>query len=216
MIRLRLLRCAAVLALACALSVTLAAQIGVRPVEEWIKTLDGPQRVASLKIPDVVAALKLQPGQIVADIGAGTGLLEVPLANAVGPRGKVYAEDIDAAFFPEIKRRAAEGQAANVVTVLGTFTDPMLPVKNVDLALFHDVMHHIEGRAAFVKTLAGYLGPKGRVAVVDFEPGRGPHAGQKEMEVSGEDLAGWMKAAGLTRVDDIKMFDDKYFLIFAK
>jgi ubiquinone/menaquinone biosynthesis C-methylase UbiE len=212
--RVRVLLAATVLA--CALSSTVDAQLGARPVEEWIKTLDGPQRVASLKIPEVVAALKLQPGQIVADIGAGTGLLEVPLAKAVGPRGKVYAEDIDAGFFPEIKRRAAEGQVTNVEPVLGTFTDPALPVKNADLALFHDVIHHVENRAAFLKTLAGYIAPKGRIAVVDFEPGKGPHAGQKEMEVSREDLVAWMKDAGLVPVEDVKLFDDKYVLIFAR
>jgi ubiquinone/menaquinone biosynthesis C-methylase UbiE len=212
--RLRVLLATTVLA--CALSSTLHAQLGSRSVEEWIKTLDGPQRVATLKIPEVVAALKLQPGQIVADIGAGTGLLEVPLAKAVGPRGKVYAEDIDAGFFPEIKRRAAEGQVTNVETVLGTFTDPALPVKNADLALFHDVIHHVENRAAFLKTLAGYVGPKGRIAVVDFEPGKGPHTGQKEMEVSREDLVAWMQDAGLVPVEDVKLFDDKYVLVFAK
>ena len=55
----------------------MAAQLGSRPAEEWIKTLDGPVRVAGMKIDEVVAALKLQPGQTVADIGAGSGLLEV-------------------------------------------------------------------------------------------------------------------------------------------
>ena len=212
--RLRVLLAATLLARA--LSSTADAQLGARPVEEWIKTLDGPQRVASLKIPEVVAALKLQPGQIVADIGAGTGLLEVPLAKAVGPRGKVYAEDIDAGFFPEIKRRAAEGQVTNVETVLGTFTDPSLPVKNVDFALFHDVIHHVENRAAFLKTLAGYVGPKGRVAIVDYERGKGPHATDPALQVAREDLVGWMKDAGFIQVDDVSLFEDKYFLAFAR
>ncbi len=214
--RLRVLLATTALALTCPLSSAVDAQLGARPVEEWIKTLDGPQRVASLKIPEVVAALKLQPGQTVADIGAGTGLLEVPLARAVGPRGKVYAEDIDAGFFPEIKRRAAEGQVANVETVLGTFTDPALPVKTVDLALFHDVIHHVENRAAFLKTLAGYVGPKGRVAFVDYEPGKGPHPTEPQLQVAREDLVGWMKDAGLAPVEDVKLFEDKYFLIFAR
>ena len=104
-----------------------AEQLGSRPAEEWIKTLDGPVRVAGMKIDEVVSALKLQPGQTVADIGAGSGLLEVPLAKAVGPRGRVYAVEIDAGFFPEIRKRAAEAQVTNVETVLGKFTDPALP-----------------------------------------------------------------------------------------
>ena len=192
-----------------------SAQLGSRPAEEWIKTLDGPTRVAALKIDEVVAAMKLQPGQTVADIGAGTGLLEVPLAKAVGPRGRVYAVEIDAGFFPEIKKRAADAQVPNVETVLGKFTDPALPVKSIDVALFHDVIHHVENRAAYIKTLAGYLAPSGRIVVVDYEGGRGPHRDQPSLEVTREQLAGWMKDAGLSQIEDVKMFPDKYFLVFA-
>ena len=192
-----------------------SAQLGSRPAEEWIKTLDGPARVAGMKIDEVVAALKLRPGQVVADIGAGTGLLEVPLAKAVGPRGRVYAVEIDAGFFPEIKKRAADAQVPNVETVLGKFTDPALPVKSIDVALFHDVIHHVENRAAYIKTLAGYLAPSGRIVVVDYEGGRGPHRDQPALEVTREQLAGWMKDAGLSQIEDVKMFPDKYFLVFA-
>jgi precorrin-6B methylase 2 len=198
------------------LTVPVAAQLGSRPAEEWIKTLDGPVRVAGMKIDEVVAALKLQPGQTVADIGAGSGLLEVALARAVGPRGRVYAVEIDAGFFPEIRKRAAAGQVTNVETVLGKFTDPALPVKSIDLALFHDVIHHVENRGAYLKTLSGYLAPEGRIVVVDYEGGKGPHSSQPELEVTREQLAGWMKDAGFSQVDDVKLFPDKYFLAFAK
>ena len=193
-----------------------AGQLGSRPAEEWIKTLDGPARVAGMKIDEVVSALKLQPGQTVADIGAGTGLLDVPLAKAVGPRGRVYAVEIDAGFFPEIRKRAAAAQVTNVETVLGKPTDPVLPVRSIDVALFHDVIHHVENRAAYLKTLAAYLGRAGRVVVIDYEGGKGPHRGQPELEVTREQLAGWMRDAGLAQVDDVKLFPDKYFLVFAR
>jgi len=193
-----------------------SAQLGSRPVEEWIKTLDGATRVSALKIPEVVAAMKLQPGQTVADIGAGTGLLEVPLAKAVGPKGHVYAEDIDAGFFPGIRKRVADANLSNVEPVLGRFTDPMLPVKTVDVALFHDVIHHVEQRAEYIKTLAGYLAPAGRIVVVDYEPGKGPHSEQPQLEVSRAQLTTWMRDAGFTQVDDVKLFAEKYFLVFAK
>ena len=61
----------------------------------------------------------------------------------------------------------------NVETVLGKFTDPALPVKSIDVALFHDVIHHVENRAAYLKTLTGYLAPSGRIVVIDYEGGRG-------------------------------------------
>ena len=193
-----------------------SAQLGSRPVDEWIKTLDGATRVSALRIPEVVAAMKLQPGEIVADIGAGTGLLEVPLAKAVGPKGRIYAEDIDAGFFPGIRKRVADANVTNVEPVLGRFTDPLLPVKNVDVALFHDVIHHIEQRAEYIKALAGYLAPTGRIVVVDYEPGKGPHTGQPQLEVSREQLTTWMRNAGFTQVDDVRLFAEKYVLVFAR
>jgi cyclopropane fatty-acyl-phospholipid synthase-like methyltransferase len=211
----RMLPCAGGMAILL-LTAPVAAQLGSRPAEEWIKTLDGPARVAGMKIDEVVAALKLQPGQTVADIGAGSGLLEGPLAKAVGPRGRVYAVEVDAGFFPEIRKRAAAAQVTNVETVLGTFTDPALPVKSIDVALFHDVIHHIDGRAAYLKTVAAYLGRAGRIVVIDYEGGKGPHSSQPELEVTREQLAGWMREAGLAQVDDVKLFPDKYFLAFAR
>jgi len=192
-----------------------AAQLASRPAEEWIKTLEGPARVASLKIDEVVAALQLKPGQSLADIGAGPGVFEVPLAKAVGPSGRVFAVEIDAGFFPEIKKRADEAGVKNVQTVLGKFTDPALPA-NVDMALFHDVLHHVEDRAGYLKTLARYLTPSGRIAVIDYEGSAGPHKGQPELQVTREQLASWMKAAGLIQVDDVKLFADKYFVVFEK
>lgn len=204
------------LAASFAVPARLVGQLASRPAEEWIKTLDGPARVAGLKIDEVVAAMKLQPGQVVADIGAGSGLLDVPLAKAVGPRGRVYAVEIDAGFFPGIKKRADEAQVTNIQTVLGKFTDPALPVRNIDVALFHDVLHHVEDRAAYLKTLSGYLSPAGRIAVVDYEGGRGPHAAQPELQVTREQLDTWMKAAGLTKTDDVQLFTDKYVVAYAK
>ena len=193
-----------------------SAQLASRPAEEWIKTLDGPARVAAMKIDELVAALKLQPGQTVADIGAGSGLLEVPLARAVGGRGRVFAVEIDAGFFPEIAKRAAAAGVTNVQTVLGTFTDPSLPVKTVDVALFHDVLHHVDQRAVYLKNLAAYLAPSGRIVVIDYEGGIGPHAKEPQLQVTREQLGAWMKEAGLSQVEDIKLFPDKYFLAFAR
>src|SRR5262245_36882340 len=115
-------------------AVPAAAQLSGRPAEEWIKSLDGAKRVAELKIDEVVAAMKLQPGQTVADIGAGTGLLSVPVTKAVGPKGRVYAVEIDKDFFPVIMKRAGDAGTTNVQTVLGEFTDPKLPVRNLDVA----------------------------------------------------------------------------------
>jgi ubiquinone/menaquinone biosynthesis C-methylase UbiE len=193
-----------------------AGQLASRPADEWIKTLEGPARVSTLKIDEVVAALRLHPGDQVADIGAGSGLLEVPLSKAVGSAGRVYAVEIDAAFFPEIKKRAADAKVTNVQTVLGRFTDPALPATNIDVALFHDVLHHVEDRQGYLKTLTRYLSSSGRVVVVDYEGGQGPHANEPGLQVTRQQLATWMTAAGLTLVEDVKLFSSKYVLVYAR
>jgi len=193
-----------------------AAQLGSLPAEEWIATLDGPQRVASLRIDEVVGSVGIRPGQTIADIGAGSGLFSVPLARAVGPTGRVYAVEIDAGFFPQIRKRAGAAGVSNVETVLGQFTDPALPVKPIDLAFFHDVLHHIADRPAYLATVARYLAPDGRIVVVDYQAGLGPHPGHPELEVSRAQLEAWMSDAGLTEVKAIDLFPEKYFLVFAR
>jgi len=193
-----------------------AAQLASRPAEDWSKTLESHDRVASLKMDEIVATLRLKAGETVADIGAGSGLFEVPLAKVVSPGGKVYAVDIDGGFFPQIKRKADQAHVNNVETVLGKFTDPNLPSRNVDMVFFHDVLHHIQDRAAYLKSVAGYLKPGGRVVVIDYEAGLGPHKAQPGLQVSREQLGAWAKEAGLKQAEEVKMFPDRYFLVYSK
>jgi len=191
------------------------AQLASRTATEWINTLDTPARLNSLKIAETLAALGLKPGQTVADIGAGTGLFTLRFANALKPGGFVYAVDIDQALLDHISEGATETGIGNVQTVLGQFDDPALP-ETVDLAFINDVLHHIEHRAEYLKSLAGYLKPGGRVAIIDFKPGQGGHATDTSLQVSQEQTTAWMAAAGLKPLEDIKLFDDKWFVIFGK
>jgi ubiquinone/menaquinone biosynthesis C-methylase UbiE len=183
------------LAFVFSLSQLAAAQLASRPADDWAKTLEAHDRVANLKMDEIVARLGLKPGNAVADIGAGSGLFEVPLAKAVSPGGKVYAVDIDAGFFPQIKKKAEEAHLTNVQTVLGKYTEPNLPAKNIDLVFFHDVLHHIQDRTGYLKAVAAYLKPSGRVAVIDYELGQGPHKAAPDLEVSREQLGAWAEAS---------------------
>src|SRR5215467_38237 len=122
---------AATLIFAAAMTGLSAHQLAPKPAEDWTARLERPDRVASLKIDYIIASLGLKPGQTVADIGAGPGVLSVPLAKAVAPAGKVYAVEIDKDYFPHITQKAAAEKLTNVVTVLGAFTDPKLPARDV-------------------------------------------------------------------------------------
>lgn len=193
-----------------------ALQLGSRSADEWVKTLDTPQRIATLKIDDVVSKLRLMPGMVVADIGAGTGLFEGALAGAVSPGGTVYAVDVEQGLLDHISQRAKELKVSNVRVVLGKFTDPALPVRDVDVALINDVLHHIEDRQTYLKNLAGYVKPGGRIAVIDFRPGLGGHVNQPELRITKEQTDGWMAAAGLKPSEEIDIFTDKFFVVYAR
>jgi ubiquinone/menaquinone biosynthesis C-methylase UbiE len=168
-----------------------------------------------MKIPDVVAALKIQPGDTVADVGAGSGVLTGPLAKATGGGGVLYASDIEPGLLTHIAQRMQADGVANVRTVLGSFTDPKLPAP-VDLAFMNDVLHHVSDRAIYVKNLAGYLKPGGRLAVIEFTPEGSPHKGQPELIVAEAQTDAWARDAGLSPVERIELYDDRYFVVYRK
>jgi ubiquinone/menaquinone biosynthesis C-methylase UbiE len=198
------------------LPVTASAQLASRPVEEWVKVLDAQDRLAGLKTDEVIARLALKPGSVVADLGAGAGPFVVPFARAVSPTGKVYAVEVDRDFFPYIEKRAKAAGASNVVTVGGEFTDPRLPAADVDLAFLHDVLHHIEGRAAYLKAVAKYLKPGGRIAIIDYHPDQSPHREQPALQVSKDQAAAWLAFAGFKPIEEVPLFADKWFVVFGR
>jgi tRNA A58 N-methylase Trm61 len=196
----------------------LSAQLGARPADEWALTLESGRRMEALEIDEVVSEIGLRPGELVADIGAGTGIFSVPLARAVSPGGRVLSVEVDPGFLPIIASKASQVGLENIQPVLGQFGDPRLPRGDVDVAFLHDVLHHIEQRAPYIQRLASYLKPGGRIVVVDYDmdvPGV-PHANQPEMLISPAQVDGWMRRAGLSLTRRVEMFDDKFFVIYTK
>jgi ubiquinone/menaquinone biosynthesis C-methylase UbiE len=206
---------AVILSLTAATAGLSAGQLASRPAEDWIARLERPDRVAGLKIDYIISSLGLKPGAIVADIGAGPGVLSLPLAKAVAPGGKVYAEDIDKGFLDRIKQKAADGHVTNIVTVLGEYVDPKLPARDVDVVLFHDVLHHIENRAGYLKAAAGYLKPNGRIAVVELPPD-GSHQDEPALVVTKDQVKQWMADAGLKPVQEFDGLEGKWFVVYGK
>ena len=211
----RLITIAATLWLGAGFASSASAQLAGRSAEEWIRTLETPTRVASLKVPETITALKLKPGQVVADIGAGSGVFSLPLARAVKPGGSVYAVDIDKELVDHVVEAGTEQGIVNIKGVVGEPTDPALP-DNVDLAFINDVLHHIENRALYLKNLAEYLNPGGRIAVIEFTPDQSPHKADPTLVVSEAQTTEWMTAAGLKVVEKVNLFTDKYFVIYGK
>ena len=193
-----------------------ARQLASKPADEWTARLESPARIAGLKIDYIISSLKLKPGDVVADIGAGPGILSLPMAKAVAPAGKVYAVEIDQAFLDHIAAKMKDQGVPNVTLVKGEFVDPKLPAANVDVALFHDVLHHIADRAGYLKATARYVKPGGRVAIVELPPD-GSHKDDPSLVVTRAQVDGWMAAAGFVPVQDIPgLSDGKWFVVYAR
>lgn len=124
---------------------------------------------ASWQKPDrVVESLCLKPGDNVADIGAGDGYFMFLLADAVGPKGKVYAVEVTDAKVNKLKRTVVRRGYANVFVILGQFDDPLLPDEDIDLAFLCNTYHHIDNRPTYFSRLKADLRQHGRVAIVDL------------------------------------------------
>jgi ubiquinone/menaquinone biosynthesis C-methylase UbiE len=206
-------------ALACC-ATDVRAQLAARQATDWISTLESPQRIAGQKVDEVLAKLALRPGSVVTDIGAGSGLFTRPLAKAVAPGGTVYAVDIQQDLLDYINQRDRQEHIQNVKTVLGEFTDPKLPSRDVDLALINDVLHHIENRAAYLKTLGTYMNKSGRIAIIEMnkDDPNTPHRKQAELLVSRQEIDQWMSDAGFKQVQEFpELFPGtKWFLVYGR
>ena len=204
------------LAVLVTLGASAAAQLASRPASDWVNVLDSPERIAGLRIDEVVAALELNAGDVVADLGAGSGPFVVPFAQAVGPTGKVYAVDVDQKLVDHIAAKMKEAGAQNVTALLGQFGDPALPAADVDVAFMHDVLHHVQDRAGYLKQAARYLKRGGRFAIVEPDAVKGPHAADPTLQVTRHQLDGWMKDAGLKLTSEVSSSPTAWYVIYSK
>jgi ubiquinone/menaquinone biosynthesis C-methylase UbiE len=141
------------------------AQVMGHEAADW---LDRPER-AQEEAPDrMLDALKLRPGDVVADIGAGSGYMTFRLAQRVGPKGTVYAEDIQPEMLDIIRKRMQERQVRNVKTILGTITDSKLPPSSIDLILLVDVYHEFDHPWEMTRAMVRGLKPGGRLVFVEY------------------------------------------------
>jgi arsenite methyltransferase len=146
----------------CALLLTLplAACGGITKLD-WMH----PGRGMWQRPDDVVAALEIPTGAVVADLGAGEGYFVSYLADAVGDGGRVYAVEVDADRVDALQERF--GGDARVRVVHGAYDDPKLPDGEIDLVLVVNTYHHIHDRPAYFRRLAADLSSGGRVAILE-------------------------------------------------
>ena len=187
----------------------LALQLAPRAAEEWIKTLESPQRIQGQKVDEVIARLGLKPGQVIADIGAGTGYFARRFAHHAA---KVFAVDIDEKMVAMLRKTAP----ANLEVILAAPDDPHLPPQSVDTIFFCDVIHHIENRPAYYAKLAKALKPGGRIVVIDFYKKPLPVGPPPSMKLSEQEVIAEFQQAGFTSTRRLDLLPYQYFLFFEK
>jgi precorrin-6B methylase 2 len=172
----------------------------------------------------IVASLALAPGMTVADVGAGDGRYSVVLARTVGPRGRVYATEVDSSDIDTIAARAAEEGLSNLKTVVGRQGDTGLPPGCCDAILLRLVYHHFTDTAAMRRSLWNALKAGGRIAVIDVPPQKGwrhlegvPDRGGHGIEI--RELIADMTRSGfevVARDEDWPAEDDAYLVVFRR
>jgi len=227
--RRRALATAAALALAGVL--TLAAQqaaitAGVHPISgrrfaavmgyqgaDW---LDRAERVTEEEPDLALDAIRITPGSVVADVGAGSGYMTVKMAKRVGPGGKVYANDIQPEMLARLRQRLVREKITNVEMVLGTADDPKLPPAALDLILMVDVYHEFSEPQTMLQRMRDALKPDGRLVLLEYrkEDPAIPIRLEHKMSVAEAKLEVEAEGYTLSKVDEV--LPRQHILVFAK
>ena len=188
-------------------------------VPEFVERFERDGRDAYDHRKEVLAALDLKPGMVVADVGAGTGLFTRLFSPLVGKEGKVYAVDISDEFIDHIERLAEQQKQENIVGVVCDTDNVKLPPNSVDLVYICDTYHHFEFPQKTMASIYKALKPGGQVVLIDFIRKEGVssdwilghvRAGQEVFTKEIED-------AGFKQIDEKKgLLKESYFVRFEK
>ena len=187
-------------------------------VPQWVKQFEREGREVYDQRERIVRVTGVRPGMVVADVGAGTGLFEPLFARAVGPKGRVLAEDISPKFLDYIRHRASAAGLKNVETVLGTDRSANLPTNAVDLVFICDTYHHFEYPQAMLASIHQALKPGGWLVLVEFRriPGQSAPWLLRHVRAGREVFTREIVQAGFREVDSFDFLKQNYIIRFRK
>jgi ubiquinone/menaquinone biosynthesis C-methylase UbiE len=181
----------------------------------YIALLEDPKRDAYQKPHEVLMALGLKEGEVVADIGSGAGYFALRFARHVGENGRVYAVDVNPEMVVHLNRRIRDLGLRNLITLLAPPDDPLLPDRSVDRFFICDTWHHIENQDQYLALLKRMLKPGGQVVMIDYHKRELPVGPPVSMKIAREDLIRQMQAAGFRLLQEHQFLPYQYFLVFA-
>ncbi len=179
--------------------------------------LERPGRDEQQKPDEIIRAMNLKPGNVVADIGAGTGYFTRRLGRAVAPTGVVYAVDIQPEMIARLKESMEKHRIRNVVPVLAETDDPKLEPNILDWALLVDVYHELQQPKATLAKLREALKPAGRVALVEYRlEGLTALHVREEHRMSKQQVLSEWEPAGFRLVKLYEFLPTQHFFVFEK
>ena len=192
-------------------------------VETFLPRFEGESREVFAQREAIVAALPIELGDTVADIGSGTGAFLGPLAQAIGPAfggGKLYAVDIAPTFVEHLAQRATDEGLDIVEARLCSERSVDLPKHSIDVAFICDVYHHFEFPRSTLKSLHQALRPGGQVVIVDFEriPGASSEWILGHVRASKEEVIAEMESFNFKFVEELEIpgLEDNYVARFRR
>ncbi len=185
-----------------------------------LKILEGEGREKYQKPDEVIRNMALKEGDVVCEVGAGSGYFTPFLSKAVGGTGKVYAEDPQVEFVDLLKKKTTAQGLNNVEIVLGTYTDTNLADRVCDVTLLLDVYHHFEWPKPMLDAIKRDTKPRGRLIVVDFYRRQNEVFDKwgidaaKHLRLDLDGVVEEITAHGWNHVDTRRFLDYQYFAVF--
>lgn len=177
--------------------------------------LERPGRELEEQPSKIVNALNLEPDDVVADIGAGSGYMSFRIAPLLS-QGKVLAVDIQPEMLDIIEFFKQEKNINNVEPVLATLKNPNLPPASIDLALMVDAYHEFEYPQEVMQGIVNALKPGGRVALVEYR-GENPLIMIKRLhKMTQKQVRKEMQAVGLVWRETKNLLPQQHLMVFEK
>jgi ubiquinone/menaquinone biosynthesis C-methylase UbiE len=177
--------------------------------------LERPERVEEERTDLMVAELGLRSTDVVADVGAGSGVLSFLMSERV-PQGRVIAVDIQPEMLEMLTKAQAKRGIRNVETVLGTITDPRLPTEGIDLALMVDAYHEFSHPREMMLAIVNALRPGGRVALVEYRAEDPSVPILPTHKMTQEQAKKEMAAVGLRWIETKDSLPQQHLMLFEK